>query len=301
MENARKSKLMACQEAIDKFVFDDCFLAVGGMHMHNNPMALIRETIRQKRKIKRFITSPSANMNAELPVAAGLVKEIYLSYVGFEHLGLAPMFRKYAQDGSLKVRECDEGFIVYALRAGAGGLPFMPYPKGMEHSDIPKVNPEDYKEVEDPYTGEKVICTPPLKPDVAFIHCQKSDEFGNAIFSGSKFTDEIMAHASNHVIVQVEEIVPNSYIEKHPNEVTLPAFIVDAVVHVPYGCHPTASHMYYTYDDPHLKEYLKSARDNKIPEYLNKYIYEPKNPEEYLEVVGGNSVVEKLREGGKPW
>jgi glutaconate CoA-transferase subunit A len=271
------------------------------MHMHNNPMALVHETIRQKPKIAQLITSPSANMNAELLFAAELVEEIYLSYVGFEHLGLAPAFRKAAQEGKIKVRECDEGFIVYALRAGAGGLPFMPYPKGMEHSDIPKLNTVDFKQVTDPFTGEQVMCAPPLNPDVAFIHCQKSDEFGNAIFSGSKFTDEIMAHAAKHVIVQVEEIVPSDYIEKHPLEVDLPAFIVDAVVHVPFGCHPTASHMYYTFDEPHLKEYLKANRDKTVEGYMEKYIYGVAGPEQYLEAVGGKSVLDKLREGGKPW
>lgn len=301
MENERKDKLMSARLAVEKYVKDDCFLAVGGMHMHNNPMALIREAIRQKRKIKKLITSPSANMNAELPIAAGLVNEIYLSYVGFEHLGLAPAFRKAVSEGKLKVRECDEGFIVYSLRAGAGGIPFMPFPFGMEHSDIPRVNSEDYKQVKDPYTGKSVVCAPPLNPDVSFIHCQKSDRFGNAMFSGSKFTDEIMAHASKHVILQVEEIVPESYIEDHPVEVHIPAFKVDAVVHIPYGCHPTASHMYYTFDDGHLKEYLKAQKDNKIEEYMNKYIYEPKDQNQYMEVIGGMAVMEKLTEGGHQW
>ncbi|UCH89495.1 MAG: CoA transferase subunit A [Thermoplasmata archaeon] len=301
MNETRNSKLITCQEAVEKYVKDGCFLAVGGMHMHNNPMALVHETIRKKRKIKQLIASPSANMNAELFFAANLVEEIYLSYVGFEHLGLAPMFRKSAQEGKIKVHECDEGFIIYSLRAGAGGLPFIPYPKGMEYSDIPKVNPQDFKETTDPFTGEKVICAPPLNPDVALIHCQKSDEFGNAIFEGSKFTDEIMAHASKYVIVQVEEVVPHSYIEKHPGEVDLPAFIVDAVVHVPFGCHPTASHMYYTFDEMHLKEYLKANKDKKVEEYLAKYIYDISSHEQYLEAVGGQAALEKLKGGGKPW
>jgi len=292
---------MDCSEAVEKFVKDGCFLAVGGMHMHNNPMALIREIIRQKKKIGKFIASPSANMNAELPIAAGLIEEIYLSYVGFEHLGLAPAFRAAAQAGKLKVRECDEGFIVYSLRAGAGGMPFYPYPKGMEFSDIPRVNPEDFKKTTDPYTGADVVCAPPLNPDVALIHCQKADEYGNAIFEGSKFTDEVMAHASKKVIVQVEEIVTNSYIEERPTAISLPAFLVDAVVCAPFGCHPSASHMYYTYDDSHLKEYLMASKEKKLEEYMQKYIFESETQEKYIESLGGYSALEKLREGGKPW
>ena len=98
----RHSKQMELAQAIERFVPDGVeSLAVGGMHLHNNPMALVRELVRQRKHIKRLITSPAGCLNADLLIGAGLVEEIVTSYVGFEHLGLAPAFRRFAQEGRL--------------------------------------------------------------------------------------------------------------------------------------------------------------------------------------------------------
>ena len=93
MSPERAKKLMTAGEAVERFVKPGCMLGVGGMHAHNNPMALVREMVRKGIRIGTLVTSPSANINADLPIGAGLVDEIFCSYVGFEHLGLAPNFR----------------------------------------------------------------------------------------------------------------------------------------------------------------------------------------------------------------
>lgn len=296
----RKEKVMEASEAVEKFVGDGCMLGVGGMHMHNNAMAVIREIIKQKKKIGSLVTSPSACTNADMLIGAGLVEEIYNSYVGFEHLGLAPNFRKFAESGRLKVRECDEAFSVYSLRGGASSLPFHPLPKGLETTSIPRLNPDDYKMTKDPFTGEEVMCIKSIQPDVAVVHCQKADAYGNAIFEGSKFTDFDMIKASDKVILQVEEVVPKEYVLQKTHRIHVPGMLVDAVVDAPFGCHPTASHRYYTYDEEHLKEYLETSKED-FSAYLDKYVHSPKNNEEYLEVIGGREKAAKLMERDIPW
>lgn len=288
----RKSKLIDAKDAVDRFVGDDLEIAVGGMHMHNNPMALIRELIRQNKRIKTLVTSPSACINADVLIGAGLVSEILSSYVGFEHLGLAPNYRKFAESNKIKVRDVDEGLIVYGFRAGASSLPFMPFPEGII-SDLPDANQEDYGYTTDPYTGKKVLCAKSIQPDVAIIHCQKADEFGNGIFEGSMFTDLEMLKASDKVVLQVEELVPHEYIVKNSKRTSVPSFLVDAVVHVPFGCHPTSSHSYYTYDEEHLKEYLEMAKSD-FSSYLKKYVFEYKDNEDYIERIGGRDKVQDL-------
>jgi glutaconate CoA-transferase subunit A len=203
----RRSKVMDVKEAVDKFITDDLELGIGGMHMHNNPMALIREIIRQNKKIGTVVTSPSGSINADLLIGSGLVSEILTCYVGLEHYGLAPNYRKFVESGKIKIRDVDEGYIVYGLRAGASSLPFMAYPEGII-TDLPKVNPDDYKFVKDPYTGKDVMLARSIQPDVSIVHCQKADQYGNAIFEGSVFTDYEMIKASDKVILQVEEVVP---------------------------------------------------------------------------------------------
>jgi glutaconate CoA-transferase subunit A len=291
----RAKKLMSAREAVERFVKPGCMLGVGGMHMHNNPMALIRELVRQGKRIGTLVTSPSANINADLPIGAGLVDEIYCSYVGFEHLGLAPNFRVAVEQKKIRVREGDEAAVVYGLRAGMSSLPFIPLPRGLELAETAKVNPADFKVTTDPFTGDTVLCLKPIKPNVSFIHCQKADVFGNGIFEGSRFTDVDMARASDTVILQIEEIATDDYIEKNATRVAIPAMLVDAVVHAPFGCHPTSSHSYYTYDEPHLLEYLKACKEG-FDAYLQKYVFGPKSHEEYIGVVGEHTLA-NLKEG----
>lgn len=244
-------------------------LAIGGMHMHNNPMELVRELVRQGRGSRRLLTSPSGSIGADLLIGAGLVREVATSYIGLEHLGLAPCYRRAAESGAVRVLELCEAAIVHGLYAGAGGLPFVALPPGLELSDVSTANPEHFRTLTDPFTGERVLAAAPLRPDVALIHAQAADERGNAIFSRAHFTDRLMAMASRTVIVQVERLAAPSEVAHHPAESVLPGFLVDAVVVAPGGCRPTASHGEYGYDEPALRQYLKLARTEEgFVEYL---------------------------------
>lgn len=235
-------------------------LAVGGMHMHNHPMELVREVVRQRRGVHRMLTSPSASLAADLLIGAGLVEEVATAYIGFEHLGLAPAYRRAAESGAVTVLELCEAAIVHGLYAGAGGLPFMSLPRGLELSDVSRANPEHFRTVIDPFTGERVLLAAPLRPDVALIHALAADERGNVYFAGAHFTDRLMAMAANTVIVQVERMANEGEIAAQPAENVLPGFLVTAVVVAPRGCLPTASHSAYGYDEPSLRAYLQLAR-----------------------------------------
>ncbi|MDA8039017.1 MAG: CoA transferase subunit A [Actinomycetota bacterium] len=267
-------KTLSLSDAIERYVPDGVgTVAVGGMHLHNNPMGLVRELIRQHRPVDRLLTSPCGAMNADLLIAAGLVREIATSYVGFEHLGLAPAFRRLVESGSVRVLECDEAYITHGLTAGAGGLPFVALPVGLEISDVAKVNPESYRVVDDPFTGQSVLAGAPIRPDVALLHAAEADASGNAVLAGAHFVDRLMALAARTVVLQVERVVPTETIGAHPVGTTLPGFIVQAVVELPGGCHPTASHGNYRYDEDHLRTYLAlAATDQGAKTYIEDYV-----------------------------
>jgi glutaconate CoA-transferase subunit A len=269
-----RSKVVSLHDAIDRFVPDGVgMLAVGGMHLHNNAMALVREVVRQRRRVRRLLTSPCGALNADLLIGAGLVDEVATSYVGFEHLGLAPCFRRAVEEGAIRVLECDEAYITHGLYAGASGLPFIPLPAGLEASDVPNVNPESYRLVEDPFTGRPALAGAPLRPDVALLHALESDAAGNAAFAGAHFLDRSMSLASKTVLVQVERIVTTDEVSRRPAGSTIPGFLVHAVVEIPGGCHPTASHGAYNYDEEHLRMYLERARDAPgTSAYLDEYV-----------------------------
>ncbi|HYT24913.1 MAG TPA: CoA-transferase, partial [Actinomycetota bacterium] len=156
---------------------------------------------------------------------------------------------------------------------GAGGLPFMALPRGLELSDVPSVNPECYALVEDPFSGESYLAVPALRPDVALIHAAEADARGNCGFKGSCFTDRLMALAARHVIVQVERLVSTDEVSAYPAGSALPGFLVDAVVVAPGGCLPTAAHGEYGYDESALRRYLELARDEAgFVEYVERHV-----------------------------
>lgn len=252
---------MSAADAVAQFVpTTGATVAIGGMHLQNNPMAMVFELIRQGRHIKRLVTSPSAALAADVLIGAGAVEEIATSYVGFEHLGLAPCFRREVEDGTLRVLNLCEGSITHALYAGASGLPFAALPPALALADVWRSNPESYRMIVDPFTEDEALVVRAIRPDVAIIHAVEADEHGTAWLPGSPFTDRLMAIASRLVIVQVERVVSTARMARRPLGTTVTGFLVSAVVEAPGGCGPTASHGAYAYDELAIKEYLRQAR-----------------------------------------
>ena len=86
-------------------------------------MALIRAAIKEGARGMTMIPPVTTSIAADLPIAAGMLSKLYLSYVGFEYLGMAPAFRNAAETGSLDIVEADEPFIILCTQAAAGGRP----------------------------------------------------------------------------------------------------------------------------------------------------------------------------------
>ena len=253
-----KGKVVSVSEAVAGPV-----LAVGGMHLHNNPMATVFELVRQEKAITRLVTSPSAALAADVLIGAGLVEQIATSYVGFEHLGLAPCFRRAAEAGDVTVLGLCEASITHGLYAGASGMPFAALPRGIELADVWRGNPAAYRMIVDPFSESPALIVKAIRPDVAVVHAAEADDRGTAWLGGAVFTDRLMAMASRRVIVQVERVVSSEEMARHPAGATIPGFLVGAVVEAPRGCLPTASHRAYGYDEPALKEYLRLARTSE--------------------------------------
>src|SRR5438270_13898750 len=106
----RRSKVVSLAQAVEELIpAQVASLVVGGMHLHNMPMSLVRELVRGRagRQIDRLIAGPAQGMAADLLIGAGLVCEALVSYIGFEHLGLAPAFRRAVESGALAVQDVD--------------------------------------------------------------------------------------------------------------------------------------------------------------------------------------------------
>jgi glutaconate CoA-transferase subunit A len=282
----RSSKVLSLEEAVSSLVPDRSeSLWVGGMHMHNVPMALVRECIRQGKRFETFYAGPSSSLAAELLIGSGLVERVVVGYIGFEHIGLAPVFRRAVESGATKIDfiEADSGSMTLGLQAGAWGQPFAVLPGGLAATDLPAASPGFYRQVTNPFDGSQGFAVQAIKPSVALIHCQQADRFGNGIFKGSVFTDRLLALAAETVLLQVEGLVDNNQVLKNPSQTGIPAMRVSAVVEVNFGCHPTSSHRYYNYDDVHLRLYLQAAATEEgFADYMKQYVLGPDDQEEYM-------------------
>ncbi|HXE16672.1 MAG TPA: CoA-transferase [Stellaceae bacterium] len=289
----RKSKLIGLDEA-GKIIASKKVFSIAGSHSADAAMSLIRAAIRAKASGMTLIPPITTSLAADLPIAAGMLKKLYLSYVGFEVFGMAPAFRKAAETQSMEIVEADEPFILLGTQAAAGGKPFNTVKYIYDGTDHKRLNPE-LKQVVDPFTGDKVWAIPPLRADVFIMHAQACDEFGNAQCWGGTGQERDKAKAADMVIVQADEIVGSEVIQKDPSHTTVPGLWVDYVVHAPFGAHPTFSSNNYAVDEDHLKIYIDLARAGRAREYIDKYVLGPKDHFEYLELIGGMRHLTQLR------
>ncbi len=119
---------------------------------------------------------------------------------------------------------------------------------------------------------------PALNPDVAIIHVQRCDAYGNAQIDGLQFMDIDLAMAANSVILTTERIVSNDQIRRAPDQTKIPFFCVDAVVEVPYGAAPHECYGVYEPMMQHMESYVaqvNAAPEEGMRDYLDRYVREP--------------------------
>ena len=122
-------------------VSDGAIVALGGGLSARLPMAMVRELVRQGRRGLHLVGS-AHSIDVDMLVAAGAVRRCEESYVGFEQdLGLAPAYRRAAEEGSIEVAESCCVTILAQLRAAEMGVPFLPV-RGVRGSDIAALHPE---------------------------------------------------------------------------------------------------------------------------------------------------------------
>ena len=190
--------------------------------MSRTPMALIWQLIRARKKelsCSRCIIST----DGDLLLGSGVSNHIISSWFAQGILwGLSKVMRHHIEGGHARYDEWSHMGVGMRFRAGAMGVPFMPM-RSMLGSDVGKKRPEA-KEFDCPFTGEKLLLVPALNPDVALIHVQRCDAYGNAQIDGLQFMDIDLAMAANRVILTTERIVSNDQIRRSPDQTKIPFF-----------------------------------------------------------------------------
>jgi len=269
-------------------VADGAVVALGGGLSARLPMALVRELIR-KRRTGLHLVGSAHSIDVDMLVGAGAVRRCEESYVGFEQdLGLAPAYRRAAEEGTIEVAESCCATILAQLRAAEMGVPFLPV-RGVRGSDIVSLHPE-YAEVTCPFTGETLVAVPALRPVVALLHAPSGDRYGNLHLEQPYVLDERFASASRMVVATVDELVSTEQVAA--SGVTIPGHLVAAVTLAPFGAHPASCYPRYAYDRSHLREYVMAAQSG--PAGLEKYLetYVRGGEGSYLELIGADRLTE---------
>lgn len=284
MAYTEPDKVVDLTEAADH-VADGDVVALGGALSYREPMALVRELIRQGRRDLHVVGS-AHGIDVDLLVGARAIRVVEESYVGYEQdFGLAPAYRRAAEAGDLEVRESCCYTILQQLRAAEYGIPFMPV-RGILGTDIRRLHPE-YAEVRCPFTNQRLVAVPALAPDVALIHGLMADRRGNVHLARPLVLDERFGFASRKVVVTVERIASEREVAEAG--VVVPYFAVTAVVEAPFGAHPTSCYPHYTYDRAHVGEWVKAAADDQsVGQYLRRYVLAPGSEEAYRDLVGAD-------------
>lgn len=290
-----QNKTMTLAEAAG-LISDGDVVALQNMATQAAPMAMVRELIRQEKRGLGMVVLVGG-MAIDWLAAAGVMDRLIGAAVSMEQFGLCQCYRQAVERGAVRVEELSETLLNARLGAGARNLPFLPT-RGALGSDLIKQNPENLKVIEDPFLGIPLVACRALVPDVALVHAHRADCYGNVQYEPTILWPDIgiMPKAAKKVIVTTEEIVDTEILRRNPDRTILPGFIVDAVVEVPYGAHPTSFFPNYGYDSDFHWQWTKVSRDpERAAAFLDRYVRTPATQDAYLQAIGGDATLQRLK------
>ncbi len=267
-------KLMTEREAVSRFVADGDYLAYDFSSLTRGPQALVREIIRQRRK-NLWVCAEFTLHETALLVGAGCASRIDVGFLGYgSYIGRA------VSEGRVDVCEWTNGALAARMLAGARGIPFMPV-RTMLGTDT--LQRSGAKVVRDPFSGDPVCLVPALNPDAVLLHVHQADVYGNARIFGTNLFALEAATAGKRVLLSTEEIVEPSEFRSDPARTTIPYFLVDAVVHLPFGAYPAGVPARYELDLEHIDRLNGLQTEAQMQDYLAEYVYGTQDHADFLD------------------
>jgi glutaconate CoA-transferase, subunit A len=281
------SKLTSMTDAIAHYVPDCSSIAIGLALEPLIPFAAGHEIIRQKRRNLTLI-GPISDILFDQLIGAGCVEKVKAAWVGNVSEGLAHCYRRAVEQSiprAIVTEEHSNFSIGLALLAASLGVPYIPT-RSLLGSDLPRQNPT-FRQQLSPLDGSPLLLVPAVQPDVTIIHVQRSDVDGNTHLWGSLGVSEAAMLAARDVILVAEEIVSREVILSDPNRVLGPSFKVRAVVHEPWGAHPSAVSGYYNRDHHYYHEYHTRTRTTGgFQQWLDEWVINMPDRDAYVAKLG---------------
>lgn len=286
-------KQTTAKEAVKRFLRDGINIGIGGFVNTRPPVSLIHEVIRQGAR-DLTLSFTSSSICCELLAGAMIldpkhlsIRRIELAWYGYESIGLAPLLRYLASTGRIQFDDYTNYGMSARFKAAAMGVPYLPT-RDHGGTDLELVNRG--KMTECPFTGDNLYLVAACHPDLAIIHTQAADSYGNCRTFGTTCSCPEIAQAAVNTIISTEQILSNVRIRNYPNLTTIPFPAVDAVVHQPFGATPGACYGYYWYDMDFLREFRDVCEDfrltgskKKLRYCYDKHIFCVEHFDEFLE------------------
>ncbi|HWP57883.1 MAG TPA: CoA-transferase [Candidatus Acidoferrales bacterium] len=283
---SQADKLVSLREAIARFVHDGAVVAIEGFTGFIS-FAAGHEIIRQRRRDLTLVRM-TPDLIYDQMIAAGTARKLIFSYMGNPGVGSLYCVRRAVEKSiprPLELEEYSHYGLIGRYLAGASRLPFFPL-RSYIGTDMLAANPL-IKLLDDPYGSGRIAVVPPLNPDVAIVHAQRADKKGNTQLWGLLGMQKEVAFAAKTVIVVVEEIVDEATVRRDPNRTLIPGLIVDAVVHQPYGAHPSYVQGYYDRDNEAYLAWDRLSQDQTaVEKWLDEWVYSLPDHAAYLEKLG---------------
>ncbi|CUH67814.1 Acetate CoA-transferase subunit alpha [Thalassovita gelatinovora] len=200
-------------------IADGATVMIGGFGVPGTPFTLIHELVRQGAQNLTVIKNDAneTDMGVDHLLASGQVARLITT-----HIGLNPRAMALMNEGRLEVEFNAQGILAERVRAGGAGL-------GGILTDIA----EDTELAEGKQTlaidGKSYIVETALRADVALIHANRADAFGNLDYvATARNFNPLMAMAASRVIAEAEQVLPMGGLS--PDDVHTPGPFVDHVV-----------------------------------------------------------------------
>lgn len=295
-------KVYTLSEAVSKFVKDGDSIAIGGFTTNRKPFAAIHEILRQG--MKDFILQGAAHGgDADLFIGCGRVKAYINCYTANSgYTNVSRRFRAAIEQGDILFEDYSQDAIMQMHHGAALGLPYVPSRLLMGtdianqwgiskeiRKTIDKLPDEKFVIQQNPFNPEeRLLLLPVTEIDVAVIHVQMASFDGTCRILGDELHDIDIVSAAKRVIVTCEELVSDEYIRRDPNLNSIPGFCVDAVVHAPFGAHPSQCYDYYDYDSKYYRDYdVASKTQEAFDAFCQEWVFSTPTHEAYLNKVGG--------------
>ena len=295
-------KCLSLREAIATYVHDGMSVAIEGFTAFIC-FAAGHEIIRQRRCDLTLIRM-TPDLIYDQMIAAGVASKLVFSYLGNPGVGALHCLRRAIEADKPVHLELEEyshyGLYSTFLHLYAEVCRFP----GVRVEIVPGVTSASAAAaragVPVARLDEKVAVVPPLNPDIAILHAQRADRQGNTQLWGLLGVQKEVAFASRKVIIVAEEIVDEAVIRADPNRTLIPGLVVDAVVHVPYGAHPSYVQGYYDRDNAFYLQWDVLSRDpDQVQTWLDEWVYSVADHAEYLRKMGAQ-ILERIKPGSAP-